>query len=38
MIDELRGLDRLGLWGRTLMVRDRYSLKGYRAYLELIYD
>ena len=26
------------LWARTLMVRDRSSLKGYRVYLLFIYD
>ena len=37
-MDDIGGLNKLGLWNRTLMVRDRSGLKGYRAYLGFIYD
>ena len=37
-MDDVRGLGKLGLWGRTLMGKGWFGLKGYRAYLGFIYN
>ena len=38
MMDDLGGLGKLELRGRTLMGKGLVWYKGYRAYLRFIYD
>ena len=37
-MDDLGGLGKLGLWGRTLMGKRWMWYKGYRAYSEFVWD